>query len=255
MMNRRMASGGQLDARPSTDKSNSSARPRGRLTPWRFSTWSEAIAGFRNHEHAATLAAGPGARRLLLRGCGRPERQRRPRGCVGDETGARGRTGPRSLVALDVGEDSWQAFIEHLAPDAAQQTRHDLPADPREPRCASRSSGRRRREVQRDRSPRSVARPPRLARSSAAAPGLEPRAPRSARFRPIRARACLSIASPAASRPAPLNGRPAARGVGSAWLTGWAGSSPDRANHTRDRAADHVGTAARACFMGHPHRA
>ena len=35
-----------------------------------------------------TSAAGPGARRLLLGGRGRPEQQRRPRGRVGDEAGA-----------------------------------------------------------------------------------------------------------------------------------------------------------------------
>ncbi len=37
------------------------------------------------HEQATRSAAGPGVRRLLLRGCGRPKRQRRPGGRVGDE--------------------------------------------------------------------------------------------------------------------------------------------------------------------------
>jgi hypothetical protein len=39
------------------DKFNSAARLRGRLTPWCSSTWSEAIAGFRNHEPPATSSA------------------------------------------------------------------------------------------------------------------------------------------------------------------------------------------------------
>jgi hypothetical protein len=39
-----------------TDKTNNATHPRGRLTPWRSSTWSEAIAGFRSHEKTALSA-------------------------------------------------------------------------------------------------------------------------------------------------------------------------------------------------------
>jgi hypothetical protein len=46
--------------------------------------------------------------------------------------GSTRRIGPL-MVAFDVGEDRREAFVEHLASDAAEQTRHDLPTDPREP--------------------------------------------------------------------------------------------------------------------------